>query len=124
MKVLISGVNAISIGAFLGALGVVLGAFGSHALEGKLDPDQLDAYNTAVRYQMYHALLLIGLGLAAASVPRPLVGLFAIGTILFSGSIYLLVLADWSWLGPVTPIGGSLLIVAWFWLTVWGFLRA
>lgn len=124
MKFLIAGLNALSIGAFLGALGVVMGAFGSHALEGKLDPDQLEAYGTAVRYQMYHALVLVALGLAAASIPRSMVGLFAIGIILFSGSIYLLVLADWSWLGPITPIGGSLLIVAWIWLTIWGFLRA
>jgi len=116
-------VNALSLGGFLGALGVLMGAFGSHALEGKLEPDQLDAYGTAVRYQMYHALLLVGLGLATVSVPRSLVGLFATGTVLFSGSIYLLVLADWSWLGPITPIGGTLLIVAWGWLTVWGSFR-
>lgn len=123
MKSLLNGVNALSLGAFLGAVGVVMGAFGSHALQGKLDPDQLDAYGTAVRYQMYHALLLVGLGLATVSIPRSLVGLFVAGTILFSGSIYLLVLADWSWLGPVTPIGGSLLIVAWVWLSIWGALR-
>lgn len=124
MKSYLAGVDALTIGALLGAIGVVLGAFGSHMLEERLDPEKLDAYHTAVRYQMIHALLLVAIGLAATDLPGSLVGLFVGGVVLFSGSIYGLVLTGWWVLGPVTPIGGTLLIVAWGWLAVWGFLSA
>lgn len=124
MKTLLAGVDALTIGAFLGTIGVVMGAFGSHLLEDYLEPDRLDAFHTAVRYQMIHALLLVAVGLAGTDLPGALVGLFVGGVVLFSGSIYGLVLSGWWVLGPVTPLGGTLLIVAWGWLTVWGLLSA
>lgn len=99
-----------------GALGVVTGAFGSHGLEGQVDPDLLDAWNTGVEYQMYHALALLGLaclGDVSATSLQVAGWSFAIGIVLFSGSIYGLVLTDASWLGPVTPMGGVTLIVGW-----------
>lgn len=122
MKTFLNGIDALTLGALLGTIGVVMGAFGSHLLEDRLDPEQLDAYHTAVRYQMIHALLLVAIGLGATDLPGTMVGLFVAGVVLFSGSIYGLVLTEWWFLGPVTPIGGTLLIVAWGWLTVRGFL--
>lgn len=101
--------------------GVIVGAFGSHALEQRLTPEELESMQTAIRYQMFHALLLVGLGLTTLSPPRMMIWSFVAGVIFFSGSIYLLVLTDWSFLWPVTPLGGTLLIVSWGWLTVWGY---
>lgn len=128
MNVSLSAINALSTGAFLGMVGVVLGAFGSHGLEGSVSADQLDTFETGVRYHLLHAIVLVALGLSAREYPGALSGLFAAGILLFSGSIYLLVLVDWSSLESLktvvaisTPIGGSLLIVAWAWLTWWAF---
>lgn len=120
MRTLLKGVNALSVGALLGMVGVMLGAFGSHTLEGELEPDRLEAFETAVRYQLLHSLLLVILGVSAMDPPLELVGLFSAGIILFSGSIYGLVLLNWSILGPLTPIGGTLLILGWGWLTLQG----
>ena len=100
-------------GALLGGLAVAAGAFGSHLLQSALTPAELATFETGVRYQMYHALALIlcgvvgrGTGLAAHS--------FLWGTCMFSGSLYLLVASGPGWLlGPVTPIGGTLLLVGW-----------
>lgn len=114
-------------GALLGLTGVITGAMGAHALEGSLSPDQLDAYETAVRFQMYHSLLLLLLGALGSffgernSLRFAIVGVL-IGTLLFSGSIYLLVLTPFK-LGLVTPIGGSILILGWAGLVVWAFER-
>ncbi|MEL6676215.1 MAG: DUF423 domain-containing protein [Bacteroidota bacterium] len=110
------------VAALLGLTGVILGAMGAHALESRLDADQLDAFETAVRFQMYHAFMLFLIGL----VPDPKVtawlqrAAWAIlaGTLLFSGSIYLLVLTSLK-IGIVTPIGGSILILGWAGLLLW-----
>ncbi len=108
--------NALLAGALLGAVGVIAGAFGAHGLKSRLDADALQSFETAVRYQLVHALglLLVGAlnrtGLAGLS---PATWLFVIGTLLFSGSIYALVLGGPRWLGPVTPLGGALLIAGW-----------
>ncbi len=99
-------------GSILGALSVAFGAFGAHMLESSLSPEDLAIFETGVRYQMYHALALIlcanlprGAGFAAHG--------FLWGTVVFSGSLYLLVLLDARWLGAITPIGGTLLIIGW-----------
>lgn len=103
-------------GALLAALATALGAFGAHALEGRVVPARLETFETAARYLMYHALGLLllsrlqGSGLAAL--------LITIGTAIFSGSLVLLVLTDMGWLGAITPIGGVLMISGWL-LTAW-----
>ncbi len=106
----------------LGGFTVILGAFGAHLLEKLLSAAQLASFETGLRYQFYHVFFLILLSL----IPRieekdknKITLLISIGILLFSGSIYLLNLQDvlglnLSFLGPVTPIGGSLLIFAWF----------
>jgi uncharacterized membrane protein YgdD (TMEM256/DUF423 family) len=105
------------IGAAFGALSVVLGAFGAHALKARLSPEQLQTFETGVRYQMYHALALL---LLAALFTRLAPGFarasgwcFVLGAVLFSGSLYLLATAGWRWLGPITPFGGLCFIVGW-----------
>lgn len=101
---------------------IILGAMGAHALKSVLAPEDLHAYETAVQYQLYHGLALLGLGvLAEGKIELKLVRiLLIIGTLLFSGSIYLLLIFGQLQLfnlqkiiGPVTPIGGLCLIVGW-----------
>lgn len=108
-------------GTFAG-LAVLLGAFGAHGLRSKLSVDQLLTFETGVRYQFYHALALIAVGLLSEKAEglRPAAYLFISGIICFSGSIYLLstreLLGIDHWktiLGPVTPIGGLLLMGGW-----------
>ncbi|MEM7363137.1 MAG: DUF423 domain-containing protein [Pseudomonadota bacterium] len=101
-----------------GGLAVVLGAFGAHALKDRLEPAMLAAFNTAVHYQMLHAVVVLVIVLLARTSDSP--GLFLgaagsmlTGILLFSGSLYALVLLGWRWLGPITPLGGALLIVGW-----------
>jgi uncharacterized membrane protein YgdD (TMEM256/DUF423 family) len=111
-------------GAVLAGLGVIAGAFGAHYLRErlKLEPRQLESFETGVRYQVFHALALLVVGLIANQTGRAggALGaagwLFLVGTVLFSGSIYGLALqvGPRAALGPTTPIGGSLLIVGWF----------
>ena len=113
----------LQIGSLYALLGVILGAFGAHALKEQLTPDRLASFETGVRYQMYHALALLVVALLFQYLDERLlriVGwLFAIGVLLFSGSIYLLACRDmigltsYKWLGPITPIGGTLLIIGW-----------
>lgn len=99
-------------GALLAALGVALGAFGAHALRERLDPAALANFETGVRYQMYAALALLVLGarLPSAKGPSLAPALLLAGAVIFSGSLYLLVLSGQRWLGAITPIGGVLLI--------------
>jgi len=108
------------IGALLGFLGVALGAFGGHGLRGRLSPRDLEIYEVAVRYQMYHALALLlvalWIGRALPSASSALSGAgwaLTAGTILFSGSLYLLVLTGVRSLGALTPIGGFALLLGW-----------
>lgn len=106
----------IRVAAVLGVLGVVFGAFGAHALRARLTPEQLGSWETAVHYQLFHAVALLALGLFGAATGRPLgvaPWLFAIGVVCFSGSIYGLVLGGPRLLGPVTPLGGLALIAGW-----------
>lgn len=105
-------------GAIFGMLAVIFGAFGAHALKKILSDDQLKSFETGVKYQMYHAIVLLFVGTNFTS-PNQLMGWsFILGIILFSFSIYGLVLSDakgkkMKFLGPVTPLGGLLLIVGW-----------
>jgi uncharacterized membrane protein YgdD (TMEM256/DUF423 family) len=107
----------IFIGGSLGLLGVGLGAFGAHALKERLSESGLSSWETAVSYQMYHALVLLFVGLwlllDGPTSLRYAGVLFMVGIVLFSGSIFALVLGAGSWLGPLTPLGGVILIAAW-----------
>ena len=104
-------------GSISALIAVVAGAFGAHALRERLDPDLLAAFETGARYQMYHALAM----LAAAWVASHAEGehadwagrLFLAGTVLFSGSLYLLALTGARWLGILTPLGGLAFIAGW-----------
>ena len=112
--------------AFAGALGVVLGAFGAHALRGSIEPRLMETFQTAVQYQLIHALALLMVSLTIGWLGQSLsfeisAYAFMAGVILFSGSLYGLVLTEMGWLGPVTPIGGLCLIVGWLALLVGGF---
>ena len=102
--------------ALAGTLGVALGAFGAHALRARLAPEQLASWNTAVQYHLIHTVVLLALALWAQASARPVglpAALFSAGIVLFSGSIYLLVLTGARWLGPVTPVGGLCFIAGW-----------
>jgi len=108
-------------GAAYGGLAVIFGAFGAHALKKVLTEELLRSFETGVKYQMYHALalLLLGTTMEPDSSLANLAGwCFLIGTFLFSFSIYGLCLSDakgakWRFLGPVTPLGGLLLVLGW-----------
>ena len=106
----------VAVAALLGASGVILGAFGAHALQARLGAEQLESWNTAVRYHLLHSVVLLALALFGAASGRSIQlpgWLFSLGIALFSGSIYLLLLTGQRWLGPVTPAGGLLLIAGW-----------
>ena len=121
-----SGARWIALGALSMGIAVVLGAFGAHALNDRLvAAGQLESWHTAVRYQAWHALALLALGLMPAGIaPRACGWLFLAGSVCFSGSIYGLALEGPSRvLGPITPLGGALLIVGWGMLA-WSAFRA
>jgi uncharacterized membrane protein YgdD (TMEM256/DUF423 family) len=110
----------ISTGAIFGMLAIILGAFGAHALKKVLSLEQLSTFETGVKYQMYHALFLLFIGLSTLSkkAKKSIYYLVVIGVIFFSGSIYLLATNnltsfDFKVIGFITPIGGLLLISAW-----------
>ena len=110
--------NLIITAGTFAALGVVLGAFAAHILEKQLTSDELSSFQTGVRYQIYHALALLILAVLPLNKTSLLARFFIGGTVLFSGSIYLLTLdrlmgVDLSFLGWITPIGGLALITAW-----------
>ncbi|MEC9406957.1 MAG: DUF423 domain-containing protein [Pseudomonadota bacterium] len=103
--------------ALFGFLGVALGAFGAHALRARLSPDMLRVWETAVNYQFWHALALLGVGLLVLRTQSAWLtaagSLFALGLLLFSGSLYALALSGIRPLGAITPIGGVLLLGGW-----------
>ncbi len=110
-------------GALSATLAVMLGAFGAHALRGRLPADLLAIYQTASQYHVYHALGLLAVGLLSLHLPtsgalRWSGWLMLLGTALFSGSLYLLAITGQRWLGAITPLGGSAWIAAWL-LFVW-----
>ncbi len=113
-------------GAVLGMTGIILGAFGAHALKKVLDASQLVSFETGVRYQIYHAIFLLVVANIGTLSPKAAARIFyltIIGVILFSGSIYLLstqsvIGMPMSRIGFITPIGGTLLIIAWLQLFI------
>lgn len=116
----------LALGSISALLAVAAGAFGAHALEARLAPDLLAVFETGARYQMFHALGLLGVAWAASRLsggPAAAAGwLFVAGTILFSGSLYLLALTGERWLGAVTPVGGVAFLAGWACLA-WAALR-
>lgn len=101
-----------------GGLGVALGAFGAHGLRGRVEERLLETFQTAVQYQMIHTLALLIVAIMMLQSGRNLTldiaaGAFVVGILLFSGSLYGLVLTDMRWLGPVTPLGGLCFIAGW-----------
>ena len=116
-----------AIGSILTGLGVVFGAFGAHALKASLSPQLLMTFETGVRYQVYHGLGLLALAWAICRWPERRLAsaawLLLGGTVVFSGSLYLLVLTGVRWFGAVTPFGGVALIAGWG-LAAWRLLAA
>jgi uncharacterized membrane protein YgdD (TMEM256/DUF423 family) len=107
---------ALIAGALLAATGVALGAFGAHGLKALLSPEALGWWQTAVQYQMWHAIGLVAVSAAPVGRSRGPAWMLAAGTAIFSGSLYAMALSDARWLGAVTPIGGVLMIAGWVWL--------
>jgi len=109
--------------ALLGALGVLLGAFGAHGLKQRLSAELLALWQTAVQYHLWHALAMLALGLLLLHLPRhpwlrAAAGLFLAGIVLFSGSLYALALGAPRTLGAITPLGGLALIAGWACLAI------
>ena len=113
--------KVIAIGAILGAVAIVLGAFGAHGLKELISPESIIVFETGVKYQMYHALLLLfvgSTGLISDKIKKTILTLVVLGVALFSGSLYFLACNslfsfDFKKIGIITPIGGLLLISAW-----------
>ena len=120
-----------SVAALMGMTAIILGAFGAHALKKQLSIEQLGSFETGVKYQMYHALFLLFLGMNTflnEKVKKVVFQLVVFGVFFFSGSIYLLTTkaitgVDFKFIGIVTPIGGVLLMMAWSFL-FWNVWRA
>ncbi|ASS94715.1 DUF423 domain-containing protein [Peribacillus simplex] len=107
----------IILGALNGFIAVAFGAFGAHGLEGKIPDKYLETWQTAVQYQMFHAVGLLVIGLLAGKISSPLINwsgwLMLIGIILFSGSLFVLSVTQIKVLGAITPLGGVSFLVAW-----------
>ena len=108
------------IGAVSGLISVAAGAFGAHGLRSRIAPDLLAVFETGARYQMYHALVLCVVGVLLARAGSQTAWLFNLsggllvgGTVLFSGSLYLLALTGQRWMGAITPLGGLCFLAAW-----------
>jgi len=106
-----------ALGSLSAFLGVALGAFAAHALKSRLDADLMATFEVGVRYQMYHAFALLAVAWAQSRWPGEVLTaggwLFVAGTVLFSGSLYVLSLTGTRWLGAITPIGGLALLAGW-----------
>lgn len=122
MMIVLAGMN--------GLIAVAAGAFGAHGLRARLSHEALTIFETAARYHMYHALALAALAALAGQASSRLFNAsavaFQIGIILFSGSLYAMALSrmEWKWLGPITPLGGLLLMIGWLCLALVGMSRA
>ena len=110
------------LGSLSAFLAVAAGAFGAHGLKGRLSPELLAIFEVGVRYQMYHAFALIATAWALSRWPSTLVTaggwLFVIGTLIFSGSLYLLSMSGVKWLGAITPLGGLAFLAGWLCLAI------
>jgi uncharacterized membrane protein YgdD (TMEM256/DUF423 family) len=111
-----------TLGALSALISVAAGAFGAHALRGKLPPESLQVFETAARYEMYHALGLLAVSWIVYRWPGPLPQvagwLFVIGTVLFCGSLYALAFTGLRWLGTITPLGGAAFLAGWLCLAL------
>ena len=113
--------NIVVTAAILGALTIIIGAFGAHALKELITEKSLVSFETGVRYQMYHVIVMLVLGLSTGILPKTqkwVFCFFIIGILFFSGSIYLLALNEFlpfdaKWIAFTTPIGGFILIIGW-----------
>lgn len=114
--------HSIELAAVLGFLSVAAGAFGTHALGDVLTPARLNTFEVGARYQMYHALALLAVSFLPRAC-RPAAAFWFWGSVIFSGSLYLLVLLNLPILGAVAPIGGLLQLLGWGWL-FWGARQA
>ena len=108
----------ITLASLSGMLAVCFGAFGAHALRDRLDDYLMGVFETAVQYHFYHALALLAVGVIALNQPQTVMlksagWLFLTGTIIFSGSLYILALTGTKWLGAITPLGGLAFIAGW-----------
>ena len=114
-------------GAGSAFLAVALGAFAAHGLKSRLTPEMFAIFEVGVRYHLYHALALFAVSWASTRWPGTMIsaagGLFLAGTIIFSGSLYLLSLTGLRWLGAITPIGGAFFLLGWL-LLAWGAWRS
>lgn len=114
--------SMLQVGAISGALAVIFGAFGAHALEPLLtETGRLDTYQTAVSYHFYHSLALLLVGILYQNNPQMArlklsAWFFLVGILVFSGSLYLLCLSQLTWLGAITPLGGVGFIAGWAFL--------
>jgi len=109
-------VSWVAVAALLGTASVVAGAFGAHGLRDSVTPERLSAWHTASHYALVHSVAILALGLFAQATGRSVslpASLFSVGVVLFSGSIFGLVLWELRALGPVTPLGGLCLIAGW-----------
>jgi uncharacterized membrane protein YgdD (TMEM256/DUF423 family) len=112
------------VAALSGFMAVALGAFGAHGLRGRLSPEMMSVFQTGVQYHFYHTLALLGVAillLLPGQLNAPVLVLsglcFIVGTLLFSGSLYLLAITELRWLGAITPLGGVAFLVGWLALT-------
>lgn len=116
-----------ALGALFAFLGVAGGAFGAHALSGRLPPDRLATFEIGVRYQMYHALALLVVAWAVGRFPASATAwagwLFTIGIVIFAGTLYALALGSPRWVGAITPFGGLCFLAGWL-LLLWAAVRA
>ena len=116
----------VTLGAAGMALAVVLGAFGAHGLKSRVTPDQLGVWHTAVQYHLVHALGLFVVAalchVSSAAGVRLAGWMMVAGVVLFSGSLYGLVISGARWLGPITPLGGIAFVIAWL-LLAWSAWR-
>lgn len=116
----------LTLAATNGLLAVLAGAFGAHGLEGRLDPRALSWWHKAADYHIYHALALLGCACLASTARSPKLTwtgiLLQTGIVLFSGSLYAMALTGQTWLGAITPIGGTAFLAGWA-LLAWTGLR-
>lgn len=115
--------RCIAVAATALVLAVLFGAFGAHALRGRLSPDSLAVYRTAVDYHFWHGLGLLGVGTLMIAWPKStrlawVAGFLIVGLLLFCGGLYLLALGGPPWLGALAPVGGVSFVVAWALLAV------
>ncbi len=111
------------IGAVLGALAVVVGAFGAHGLESILSGEMAEVFETGVKYHFYHALAILAVAAGSSALWRSRLCLWAcrawaFGILIFSGSLYALAITEIGWLGAITPIGGVAMIAGWVMLAL------